>query len=404
MELSLTQRIDASPAAIWPLITEPARMNEWSEARIEHVEAGDGGGTGDVGALRRVIIAGPAPTRLLETIRVSVPGERLVYHVFRGPAALRAHRGEITLSPRERGTELRWDVRFDFAVAGIETLARRTVEPSLRRSIARLAEVARGAPTLALPPRRSFAPVADLGLLRAEADRVLELQRAMADALEAHNDNKQWFARVYALVTEAQLRHLDRGEVDHPEWVLRLVPRFHAYYADNLARFTGELAGECESPWRAAWSLAERSDPRRSPDEVVRALMLGVIAHIEEDLPRALAEVWRGHFHDRCEYARFRADYVRMGHVFRDASDRLLARMPPRFLPGWLRAARAALPPEIQDALLARRGYDVGARRLLAFERGRRLAAWSPPTTEPSSREPGGLAVPRGKMSQDGAS
>jgi len=185
MELSLTQRIDASPAAVWPLITEPPRMNEWSEARIEHVEAGDRGGTGDVGALRRVIIPGFAPTRLLETIRVSVPGERLVYHVFRGPAALRAHRGEITLTPSETGTDLRWDVRFDFAVAGIDALARRAVEPSLRRSVARLAEVARGASAPALPARRSFAPVADLGALRVEADRVLDLQRAMAATLPA---------------------------------------------------------------------------------------------------------------------------------------------------------------------------------------------------------------------------
>jgi hypothetical protein len=377
MELSIIQRIDASPAAIWPLITLPRRMNEWSEAEIEHVESGDGGGTGDVGALRRVIIPGVVPTRLLETIRVSEPGSRLVYHVFRGPPALRTHRGEITLSPRDGHTELRWDVRFDFAIGGIDAIARRAVEPSLRRSIAKLAEVAASAPEIVLPACGTFASTTCLRPLRAEADRVLELQRTIAGELEARGDNKQWFARVYALVTEAQLLHLDTGEVDHPEWVLRLMPIFHRYYADNLARFRGQLPGECESPWRLAWSLAERSDPTKAPSDVVRALMLGVVAHIEEDLPRALAEVWIEHFRDRCDFARFRADYVRMGHVFRSASDQLLAQMPPTFVPRWLRAVRSALPPEFQDAMLARR-YDVGARRLLAFERGRRLAAWSP--------------------------
>ena len=379
MQLSLTQRIEATPGAVWPFVTEPARMNEWSEARIEHVEGGDGGGTGDVGALRRVIIPGVVPTRLLETIRVSEPGVRLVYHVFRGPVALRAHRGELTLRPIEdgRATELRWDVRFDFAIAGLDAIARSTVAPSLSRSVAELARVARGAPEGALPSRAPFRQLGELGPLRAEVERVLDAQRAIADRFEAAGDNKQWFARVYQLVTEAQLAHLDAGEVDHPEWVLRLMPRFHAYYAENLARFSGELEGECETPWRAAWSLAERSDPARRPADVVRALMLGVVAHIEEDLPRALAEVWLQHFRERCGYARFRADYVRMGHVFRGATDRLLARMPRTFLPAWLRLARGTLPPELQDALLSRRGYDVGARRLLAFERGRRLAEWS---------------------------
>jgi len=105
--------------------------------------------------------------------------------------------------------------------------------------------------------------------------------------------------------------------------------------------------------------------------------VLAVRAHIEEDLRRALAEGWRDHFAGRCDYARFRADYLLMAPVFRTAADRLLDEMPPALLPAWLRLARRALPPELQDALTNRRSYDVPRRRLEAFERGGRLAAWA---------------------------
>lgn len=371
MEIHLTQRVEqAPPAAVWGWLTDPVRMNRWSSARIEAIDPGEGARMDGVGALRLVVTPGAASTRLREVVRVSEPAERFVYVVFDGAPALREHQGEIRLCADGSATIVTWRVRMDFVLPGLATVARRSIEPELRASLATLATLARGGTPEPLPPRRvpSAATTTELAPLRAEAERILAEQRAVADRLERAGDRKAWFARVYALVTEEQLAHLDRGAVDHPEWVLRLVPRFHASYAAPLAGF--ERGEPIEPAWQKAWSVASRAE---TPREVVRGLLLGVAAHIETDLPRALAETWREHFRERCEYVRFRADYVRMGHVFRVASDRLVERMPRGFLPIWLRLARGALPPELGGQLM-RRYYDVPKRRLEAFARGAELA------------------------------
>ena len=54
VHLALERVLPASPAAVWPYLTDPALMNRWSSARIGGVDPGDGGGYGAVGALRRV--------------------------------------------------------------------------------------------------------------------------------------------------------------------------------------------------------------------------------------------------------------------------------------------------------------------------------------------------------------
>lgn len=367
MQIDLRQEVRAPRTAVWGWLTDPGRMNHWSTARIEAIDPGEQGRMDGVGALRRVITPGAASTRLLEVVRVSEPGHRFVYVVFDGAPALRKHQGEITLHHDGDVTVVRWRVTMDFALPGLGAIARRSIGPELARSLEAMARAAQGGAPEAMPTFRAPARV-DLTPLRAEADRVLEAQRAIADRLERTGDAKQWFARVYALVTEEQLAHLDRGEVDHPEWVLRLVPRFDHYYRAALEGF--ERGEAIEPPWQKAWGVAEAA---REPRAIVKGLLLGVAAHIEADLPRALAETWREHFRERCEYVRFRADYVRMADVFRLASDRLVERMPRAFLPTWLRAARSTLPPEIGGQLM-RRYYDVPKRRLEAFAHGARLA------------------------------
>jgi len=342
-------------------------MNQWSTAKIEPIDPGDRGRMDGVGALRRVITPGIASTRLIEVVRVSEPPHRFVYVVFEGAPALRVHRGEITLRENGAATELRWRVQMDFVVLGLATIAQRSIGPELARSIATLARLAAGGAAESMPTFRAPDPI-DLAPLRAEADRVLAEQRAIADRLAGAGDPRQWFARVYALVTEEQLAFLDRGEVDHPEWALRLVPRFHRYFVAPLEGF--ERGAQIDPAWQKAWSVCARARDART---IVEGLLLGVAAHIETDLPRALAEVWRDHFRDRCEYVRFRADYVRMAPVFRIASDRLVEQMPRGFLPTWLRVARAAVPPEIGGELM-RRYYDVPKRRLKAFAKGADLA------------------------------
>lgn len=266
-----------------------------------------------------------------------------------------------------------------FAIPGMAALTRRLIDGELRGSLHRLAELAptTAAPVEPLPPPRRVEQ-RDLPALRETVAAVLAEQRAIADRLAAADDPKQWFARVYQYVTEEQLAHLHSGRADNPEWALRLIPAFHELYLHNLLAF--EAGEPTEEPWAKAWGLAERAGATGSSTAMMKALLLGVAAHIEADLPRALHTTYVDHFADRCDYVYFRADFLRMTDIFRIASDRLMAELPRTYTPSWLRASRAVLPPELRDQLM-RRYYDIPRQRLAAFDRGRQLPDPDPDRT-----------------------
>jgi uncharacterized protein YndB with AHSA1/START domain len=379
MHLTLERSLPAAPAAVWPFLTDPARMNAWSLARIEAIAPGDGDDPGGVGALRRVTVRAPGgDVSFVEVIERVEPLRRLVYRVVRG-LPLRDHQGEITLRGEGDGARLAWDVGFDVALPGAGIAAHRMLSGQLQKSVEALAGAVRGA---APPMKAPAAPFEDdqgeLPALEQEAERALAEQRALADRLEGARDPKVWFTRVYQYVTEAQIARCREGQVTHRAWVMRLIPRFHAYYIENLRRFLGELGGRAESHWQIAFREMERAreGARGAGVQTARGLLLGVAAHIEEDLPRALAEVYRRHYAGRCDYVRFRADYLLMSSIFQRAASRLVAEMPRGAVPAYWRVLSPLLPLEVEDQIL-RRYYDVPRKRTLAFERGARLAAWA---------------------------
>jgi hypothetical protein len=374
----IEQTLPATPAAVWPFITDPVRMNAWSLARIESISPGDGDDPGGVGALRRVTIRAPGrDVSFVEVIENAEPQRRLRYRVVRG-LPLRDHVGEITLRREGDGARLAWDVTFEFLVPGAGLAARRMLDAQLRQSVGALASAVRGAVGEGEDRGRVFEDdLVALPELEREAERVLGEQRALADRLERARDPKHWFTRVYQYVTEGQLAHAREGNVTHRAWVMRLVPRFHTYYADNLRRFMGDLPGRAETHWQVAFREMDRAreGTRGAGVQTARGLLFGVAAHIEEDLPRALAEVYRRHYAGRCGYVRFRADYLLMAGIFQQASARLLAEMPRDSVPAYLRVLAPVLPLEARDRILSRY-YDVPRKRMLAFERGARLAVW----------------------------
>jgi carbon monoxide dehydrogenase subunit G len=376
MRLSLAQALPATPDAIWPFITDPARMNLWSLARVDGISPGDGGDPGGVGALRRITVRAPGrDVAFEEVVEHAEPPRRFVYRVVRG-LPLRDHRGEINVRAQDGGSVLTWDVDFDFLVPGAEIAARRVLDEQLRRSLEALAGAAHEA--AARPARVSARFVDDpeeVPALEREAVRVCVEQRELADRLNRAKDPKYWFTRVYQYVTEEQLARVRDGKSTHRAWVLRLIPRFHVYYIDNLRRYLGDLPGGAESHWQLAFGEMDRAR-ERGGYQLVRGLLHGVAAHIEDDLPRALAEVHRRHYAGRCDYVRFRADYLLMADIFRRAADRLMADLPRNALPTYLRVLDPVLPVEVKDRLLTLY-YDVPRQRRQAFERGGRLAVWA---------------------------
>ena len=362
----------ATPERVWPFITEPAQMNRWSLARIRLVAPGDGGRAVAVGAVREVSVSGPGPTvRFKEIIERVEPPSRFVYRVISG-LPVRHHRGEITLRPEGDGTILRWDVEFRFRLKVTELLVRAILKPQLRSSLAALAEVVRDAPAASVPDATTLDDPAELPALYAAAEAVLAEQHELAARLTAAEDAKRWFAQVYAYVTESQIAACRAGRLPHPGWVLRVLPRFHYYYLENLRRWTGEADGPVERHWRLAFEALEGRPDRlaRVSGGSTRGLAEAVRAHVDGDLPRALADVYVTHYAGRCTYARFRADYTLMTEIFPGARSRLIRTMP---LP--LQVVCLGVPVELRERLAAWLHYDLPRHRRRAFERGEQLAA-----------------------------
>ena len=106
---------------------------------------------------------------------------------------------------------------------------------------------------------------------------------------------------------------------------------------------------------------------------IAYAVFKGMQAHIDEDLPHALAQVYTQHYASLCRYERFRADYLLMGPVFERASQRFIDELPTSSLTLRARLMRAALPPAVSTHIL-RGGGRLFAQRCRAFESGARIA------------------------------
>lgn len=376
--MRLARDLPAPPEAVWPYITDPRLINLWSTAALKETSPGDGGGPGSVGALRTVTVPKPGrDMRFEEVIEHSDPPDRLVYRVV-GNRLVRYHRGEIRLQGHGDATYLTWDVDYDFALPGMSSAVSRLLRPDLERSLRQLTTTVRGAP--ARPAKGTPRPDDEVELpqLYAEADRIILNLRALADELEANGDARHWFARIYEYVTACQLEACRDGtSITHRAWAMRLVPRFFTYFADNLRRASGDAPAEVEAHWAAAFSAVESGTGpgQRSALVFWRSLTEGARAHIEGDLPRVLADVYRDHYAARCDYVRFRADFLLMAPIFGRAWDRLRERVPRAYLPAWMRAMDRLAPPEVVEALTARRMYDPLLHRRIAFERGRELVA-----------------------------
>jgi len=381
LRFDLERELSCPPARAWPLLAEPELMNRWSTARIETVSPGDGGHPAGTGAVRRVRLPGPSRTSLVEVIERSAAPRLIAYRVIAG-APVRHHRGEITVHERPGGSFVRWQVEIDFLAPGMALFAGRSLGRELDRSLDRLVAIAgERKPVVARPPP----PTRDLddswealAALRDQAEAVLAAQRDLADHLLLRGDDRGHFARVYQYVTESLAIATDNERFDHPGWVLRLIPVFHRLYEQNLLRRLGEAPGEVEPHWARAFAATEGARARgKTPFEAAMlAVFVGMRAHIEDDLARALAEVF-GHYRGRADYARFRPDYLRMAPAFPEAGDRFVAEWPRV---AWTRKARlfdAFTPRSLRAAMLDRSFYPVTRQRRRAFERGAELAAAS---------------------------
>ena len=112
--------IAAAPEMVWALVSDARRYpgwGPWREGRYQR--AGDESERGP-GAVQVLISARRVYGRRgksVERILVAEPERRLVYEVI-GGLPVRNYRGEVTLTPVEGGTQVRWSADWDNTFAG----------------------------------------------------------------------------------------------------------------------------------------------------------------------------------------------------------------------------------------------------------------------------------------------
>lgn len=110
----------APPEAIWALISDATRYPEWGPWRAAaYRNPGDTSerGPGAVYALTAARRYGLRYPVSVEKILEAEEGRRLVYTVI-GGIPVRNYRAEITLTPADGGTRIRWAGTWDATLAG----------------------------------------------------------------------------------------------------------------------------------------------------------------------------------------------------------------------------------------------------------------------------------------------
>lgn len=334
MHLRFDRTLPCRADIAWSLMNDPRRMNLWSFARVEALSSGDGGHPAGVGALRRIhLVWGLRPLAFDEVVVASEAPARFVYRVAEGGMPLDDHLGRITLEETGRRTQLEWEIEIVPHRRMVGLLMRRGLGSLLERSLDRLVDVASAADKPAdLPPTRhldegaAFAPAYEAAIAR------LDEQRELADSLDATEAAQSGFARVLQHVFELHVEACRDGAFEHPAWVLWQLLAAQGHYLNNVRAWLRRESGAVEAHWLSAFR-AMQADVRShdgSRAHLHRAVLEGVRAYVQEDVPRALADVWFQKYAGRCDYVRLRADYLATQGLVRRAIERVAGKAPQR--------------------------------------------------------------------------
>ena len=144
MKLTIEREFAVDPEVLWPWLTDPERMNEWSLAPAHPLTSGTAQRQGTVGSQRGVRVGvGPLRMLLIEEIRVAVHPTRFEYQVVSG-GGLRHHYGTLTIAARPAGCHLKWCVEFQTWVPGVGYPMKWLVSHQLGASLSRLQQILEG--------------------------------------------------------------------------------------------------------------------------------------------------------------------------------------------------------------------------------------------------------------------
>lgn len=141
-------------------------------------------------------------------------------------------------------------------------------------------------------------------------DDLLALMRQHLARFDAASDNRAAFLRVYMTMTGSVREHLAKPFFLDPSWVERVAVRFAWWYFDALARH--ERGDRPPPAWGYAFDVAVRRQ-----GFLLQDILLGMNAHINNDLPLVVAGILRdeGDSADPIRTARRRFDHDMINRV-----------------------------------------------------------------------------------------
>lgn len=122
--------------------------------------------------------------------------------------------------------------------------------------------------------------------MASSVDDLLTLMHRQLAKFDAACDNRAAFLRVYATMTAGVRECMGQGYFIDPAWIERVALRFAWWYFDALDRY--EQHAEPPPAWAYAFDVAGRRQ-----GFLLQDILLGMNAHINNDLPLVVAEILR---------------------------------------------------------------------------------------------------------------
>ncbi|MFT3924464.1 MAG: DUF5995 family protein [Myxococcales bacterium] len=119
------------------------------------------------------------------------------------------------------------------------------------------------------------------------SDQVMEIARVLesyARRFEQQRDSRAIFTTAYVHLSRELADALKTDTFDDPVWIAQLAQVFVRYYFDAIHAYDGHCLAQ------GAWATVFRALEQRRTS-VLEDLVLGMTAHIVNDLPQALCEV-----------------------------------------------------------------------------------------------------------------
>lgn len=170
-------------------------------------------------------------------------------------------------------------------------------------------------------------------------DEVVADLWAIEQRFLARQDRRAIFATLYGVVS-AEMRHrVARGEFLDPAWVHRYAVAFANYYRDALEAYDSGRTSQVPRAWRLCFDAAAAGNGL-----VLQDLLLGVNAHVNNDLPFALHRVTI-----EPDREQRRRDHNAVNEVLAAVTERATARIAALYAPGLV--ALDALAGDIDEML-----------------------------------------------------